>query len=237
MGLLDRSGDIIVDAVLTDLGRQKIARNDGSFKIVGYTFGDDEIDYSLFNPSTGSSFVDQELLQTPVFEANVNEKISLNHPLMIITNPNLKYLPDLSVDNSSVSIGEEKGLSAGTTLRAFQDTSKNAKIVPVEIQDSAFKVEMFNDFLHIENETPVDVSPYGTGIYLLRRDPVLIQSTQGSQVTFKVRVQSLTNTIWDTHGSGTAPNRTISTKVKITGINSGLSATITVSITEEFTRS
>lgn len=237
MAFLDRSSDITVDAVLTDLGRQKIARNDGSFKIVGFVFGDDEIDYSLFNPSTGSAFVDQQILQTPVFEANVNDKIALNNPLMIITNPNLKYLPKLSADNSAVSIGEEKGLSAGVTLRFYQDTTQNAKIVPVEIQDSSFQIELHSDFLHIENHSPVDVTPYGTALYLVRRDPVLIQSTQGSQVTFKIRAQSLTNTIWDTFGAGTAPNRTISTIVKATGINSGLSSTVTVTLTEEFTRS
>lgn len=222
---------------MTDLGRQKIARNDGSFKIVGYTFGDDEIDYTLFNPSTGSAFVDQQILNTPVFEANVNEKLGLNYPLMIITNPNLKYLPKLLADNATVSIGEEKGASAGVTLRYYQDSSTNAKIVPVEIQDTAFRVELLNDFLHIENQTPVDVSPYGTSIYIVQRDAALIQATQGSQLTFKIRVQSLTSTIWNTFGAGTAPNRTISTKVKATGINSGLSTTVTVSITEEFTRS
>lgn len=237
MSFLDRSGDITVDAVLTDLGRQKIARNDGSFKIVSYGFADDEIDYSLFNPSTGSAFVDQEILNTPVFEANVNEKVGFNFPLVTITNPNLKYLPKLVADNATISIGEEKGASAGATLRFYQDTSNNAKIVPVEIQDVAFRVELLNDFLHVQNQTPVDVSPYGTSIYIIQRDSGVIQATQGSQLTFKIRVQSLTSTIWDTHGQGTAPNRTITTKVKATGLSSGLSSTVTVTISEEFTRS
>ena len=33
MAFLDNSGDIILDAVLTDLGRQRLAKGDGSFKI------------------------------------------------------------------------------------------------------------------------------------------------------------------------------------------------------------
>lgn len=237
MAFLDRSGQIVVDAVLTDLGRQKLARNDGSFRIVGYIFGDDEIDYSLFNPSTGSSFIDQDILNTPIFEANVNEKLNINYPLITISNPNLKYLPKLSADNSSITIGEEKGLSAGVTVRFYQNTNQNAKIVPVEIQDSAFKVEMNNDFLIVEGDTPVDITPSGTGIYILQRDAQLIQSTQGSQLTFKVRPQSLNSTIWDIHGAGSAPNRTLTTKIKATGLSSGLSAIITVVIIEEFNRS
>ena len=33
MAFLDNSGDIILDAVLTDLGRQELAKGDGSFRI------------------------------------------------------------------------------------------------------------------------------------------------------------------------------------------------------------
>lgn len=238
MAFIDRSGDIIVDAVLTDIGREKLARNDGSFKVVGYTFGDDEIDYSLFNPSTGSAFMDTEILNTPLFEANVNEKVNLNHPLMIITNPNLKYLPKLQADNSSVSVGEEKGLTAGVTLRFYQSTNQNAKTVPNEIQDSAFRIEMSHELLQIEGEAPTDISPYGTAIYIIPRDAQLIQATLGSQTTFKVRPQSLSTITWTTLGvaASVGAKRDITTKVKCTGLNSGLSAVITVTINEEFNR-
>jgi hypothetical protein len=234
MGFIDRSDDIVVDAVLTDLGRLKMAR--GDFRVIGYAFGDDEIDYSYFNPSAGSSDVDRDILDIPIFEANVNERLSLNYPLITITNPYLKYLPSLKSDNYSISIGEEKGLSSGISARFYQDTSQNAKIVPVEIQDSAFKIEVNHDFLYIEDETPVDITPTGTAIYLIQRDSQLIQSTQGSQVSFRIRPQSITNTAWDIHGVGSAPSRTISTKVKATGVNSGLSSVISVSINEEFKR-
>ena len=41
MAYLDNSGDIILDAVLTDAGRKRLAEGDGSFKITKYAFGDD----------------------------------------------------------------------------------------------------------------------------------------------------------------------------------------------------
>ena len=48
MGFLDHStNNIIIDAVLTDTGRAFLARNDGSFSIVKFAFGDDEVDYSI----------------------------------------------------------------------------------------------------------------------------------------------------------------------------------------------
>ena len=47
MAFLDNSGDIILDAVLTDAGRQRMAR--GNFKITKFAFGDEEINYKIFN--------------------------------------------------------------------------------------------------------------------------------------------------------------------------------------------
>ena len=48
MGFLDNStNNIIVDAVLTDYGRELLARNDGSFSVVKFAMGDDEVDYTI----------------------------------------------------------------------------------------------------------------------------------------------------------------------------------------------
>ena len=47
MAFLDNSGDIILDAVLTDSGRRRMAQ--GNFSITQFALGDDEIDYSLYN--------------------------------------------------------------------------------------------------------------------------------------------------------------------------------------------
>ncbi len=49
MAFLDNSGDIILDAVLTDAGRARLEAGDGSFKISKFAFADDEIDYSKFD--------------------------------------------------------------------------------------------------------------------------------------------------------------------------------------------
>ena len=51
MGFLDNSGDIILDAVLTDLGRKRLAEGNGRFKITKFALGDDEIDYGLYDKS------------------------------------------------------------------------------------------------------------------------------------------------------------------------------------------
>ena len=70
MGFLDHStNNIVVDAVLTDLGRQALARNDGSFSIYQFALGDDEIDYSIiqqFGRTVGKEKIEKN---TPIMEA------------------------------------------------------------------------------------------------------------------------------------------------------------------------
>ena len=84
MGFLDNSGDIILDAVLTDAGRKRLARGDGTFKVTKYAFGDDELDYGKYNPNnaSGSAYYDLEILQTPILEAFTNNRASLKSKLI-----------------------------------------------------------------------------------------------------------------------------------------------------------
>jgi hypothetical protein len=93
MAFLDNSGDIILDAVLTDTGRMRLARGDGSFRIVSFALGDDEIDYSNYSAVTSSGYEDLTIMQTPVLEAFTNNASSMKSKLITIPNPSLLYLP------------------------------------------------------------------------------------------------------------------------------------------------
>ena len=108
MGFLDNSGDIILDAVLTDLGRERLARGDGSFKITKFAVADDEIDYGKYNKNnpSGSAYYDLDILTTPVLEAFTNNIGSVKHKLMTIPRNNLLYLPVIKlVANDTVVNG------------------------------------------------------------------------------------------------------------------------------------
>lgn len=98
MSFISNDGDILLQAVLTDLGRQKMAN--GTFKIAKYCFGDDEINYGLFNGShaSGSAYYDLEILQTPVFEPVTDNASALKSKLITIANTNLLYLPILKLN-------------------------------------------------------------------------------------------------------------------------------------------
>lgn len=100
MGFLDNSGDILVDATLTDTGRYRLAKGDGSFKIVKFACADDEIDYGLFDSAhaSGSAYYDLQLLLTPVFEAFTDNAASMKHKLLSLPKTNLLYLPVLRLN-------------------------------------------------------------------------------------------------------------------------------------------
>jgi len=102
MGFLDNSGDIILDAVLTDLGRQRLARGDGSFNIAKFALADDEIDYSKYNGShtSGSAYYDLSILQTPILEAFTNNAASMKSKLVSYTRDNLLYLPVIKLNEN-----------------------------------------------------------------------------------------------------------------------------------------
>jgi len=102
MGFLDNSGDIILDAVLTDTGRMRLAKGDGSFKIVKFALGDDEINYEIYNKddSRGSAYYDLEVLQTPVLEAFTDNAASMKSKLISIPRNNLLYLPIVKLNTT-----------------------------------------------------------------------------------------------------------------------------------------
>ena len=102
MAFLDNSGDIILDAVLTEVGRRRMAN--GNFNIAKFALGDDEIDYRLYNKehASGSAYYDLEILQTPVFEAVTAQNSAINYGLLSITRRDLLYMPDIKLNTNIV---------------------------------------------------------------------------------------------------------------------------------------
>jgi len=122
MAFLDDSGDIILDAVLTDTGRMRLARADGSFRIAKFALGDDEIDYELYdkNNAGGSAYYDLSILQTPVLEAFTNNASSMNSRLLTIPRTNLLFLPIIKLNEAD---------AATTGRNAFAGQAKGSFIV------------------------------------------------------------------------------------------------------------
>jgi hypothetical protein len=129
MAFLDNSGDIILDAVLTEVGRKRMAN--GNFRISKFALGDDEINYKSYNKNhrSGSAYYDLEILQTPIFEASTGTNAAINNGLLSINNPSLLYLPTIKrndlVTNSAITVNNvyylalNDGVTADALVTAF----------------------------------------------------------------------------------------------------------------------
>ena len=118
MAFLDNSGDIILDAVLTDVGRKRMAA--GNFKITKFAFGDDEIDYGLYNKThpSGSAYYDLQILQTPVLEAFTQANANINYGLLTYARTDLLYLPTIKQNVKGLALS-----ALGTPLYLCDNSS------------------------------------------------------------------------------------------------------------------
>ena len=126
MGFLDHStNNIIVDAVLTDFGRQQLAN--GNFNVSKFAFGDDEVDYGLiqkYGRVVGKEKIEKN---TPVFEAQTSRNRGLKYRLISIpTRPTLKKMPFVSLQTDPV------GESLAFTISSNNANSTNSATLTIQ---------------------------------------------------------------------------------------------------------
>lgn len=123
MGFLNHSvNNIIVDATLTEKGREYLSRGGvSSLNITKYTFGDDEVDYSIitkYGILTGNEKIEKN---TPIFEATTGQSLSLKYPLISNFSDAIVplYIPQINVDIDDISL-------------VFNDTQSDFKTITLE---------------------------------------------------------------------------------------------------------
>jgi len=120
MGYLNNAV-ITLDAILTTKGRQLLAKNDGSFKITQFALADDEIDYTLYNPThpSGSSYYGEEILNMPLLEAFPQETQIMKYKLVTLPRGTAK-LPILDLGYSKITLKQGSSLALSPqTLNYF----------------------------------------------------------------------------------------------------------------------
>jgi len=111
MGYLNNSV-VTVDAILTTRGRQLLAQNDGSFRITQFALADDEIDYTLYNPThpSGSSYYGQALQNMPLLEAFPQETQIMKYKLTTLPRGTAR-MPILDVGYNAIVIKQGASLA------------------------------------------------------------------------------------------------------------------------------
>ena len=94
-----------IDAILTKKGRELLSKNDGSFNISYFALGDDEIDYTLYNPNhpKGSAYFGEAIENTPIMEATSNESQVMVSKLISLPRGTSK-IPVISIGSTSITL-------------------------------------------------------------------------------------------------------------------------------------
>ena len=117
MGYLDNTS-VTVDAILTNKGRELLAKGDGSFNITQFALADDEIDYDLWNPnhSLGSDYYGIVIENMPLTEALPDETQAMKSRLLTLDNNTTTRIPTVQVDKQSITLntGQAAVIQAST---------------------------------------------------------------------------------------------------------------------------
>jgi hypothetical protein len=103
---------VVVDAILTKKGRELLSRNDGSFVITQFSLSDDEIDYTLYNPThpSGSAFYGEAIEAMPVLQAFPDDQEIMKYKLVTLPRGTAK-LPVISISTSAIQLKQGASLS------------------------------------------------------------------------------------------------------------------------------
>jgi len=111
MGYLSNTS-VVVDAILTDKGRQLLAQNDGSFQITQFSLSDDEVDYTLYNPNhpSGSAFYGEAIENMPIIQAFPEANEIMKYKLITLPRGTAK-LPVISIGYSTIIMKQGSSIS------------------------------------------------------------------------------------------------------------------------------
>lgn len=247
MGFLDNStNNIILDAVLTDYGRQQLAAGRGNFNITHFALADDEIDYRIikkYGRAVGKEKIEKN---TPIFEALTNPNIALKYKLIARENTGTSitqvFMPILTSNPTSVALTTSatgaRTTSQNVTLTLqFRGSTDPAAIG--EVAQTAYTINVSDRFCVINN--PVNgflTSPDAARNSVSITDParmatyILRVDSPTRPVGFTITARNIDQTTASIYGKKTsATERTITTTVTVTGNRHGTSVAIPVTYT------
>jgi len=201
-------------------GRELLARNDGSFRITQFALSDDEIDYTLFNPThpSGSSYYGEAIDGMPLLEAFPDESQIMKYKLVTLPRGTAK-LPVLNLGYNAITLKQGAALAiTPQTLnyldndQTFETSGYSATIADARLMNTFTGMGINSEAATTQNAT----TTLGTNVS---------KSVIGSQINLKA---TTVNTLF---GSQTS----IRTTLTVVGLDSGARITIPITINKTAT--
>jgi hypothetical protein len=137
---------VTVDAILTKKGRELLAKGNGTFNITQFALGDDEIDYTMYNPShpSGSAYYGEAIENMPLLEAFPDETQTLKYKLATLPRGTAK-MPIISLGLTSVVLKQTAQTSI--TPQTLNYLDNNSTTEPAGYTFTISDVRLMSSFL------------------------------------------------------------------------------------------
>ena len=219
MGYLNNAV-ITVDAILTTKGRELLSRNDGSFQITQFALGDDEIDYTLYNPNhpSGSAYYGEAIDNMPLLEAFPSELQIMKYKLTTLPRGTAK-LPVLDLGYAAVTMkqGAQLAITPQTLNYLGNDQTFETSGYSATIGD----VRVFSTFTGQGIQT--EAAANGNANATITIGTSVSKTVIGTQISI---TSTTVNTLF-------GANTQLRTTLTVTGLDSGARLTIPVTITKQ----
>jgi hypothetical protein len=211
------STSVVVDAILTKKGRELLARNDGSFQITQFSLADDEIDYTLYNPThpSGSAFYGEAIEAMPILQAYPNETEIMRYKLITLPRGTAK-IPVLDLGYNSITL--KQGASLAITPQTLNYLGATSTFEQSGYTATIGDVRTMASFNGVGINTPEATSLNSTTTI----------GTNVSKTVIGTTINITATTVNTLFGSNTA----LYTTLVVTGRDSGARISIPVTITK-----
>ena len=215
MGYLNNSV-VTVDAILTDKGRELLAKNDGTFRITQFALSDDEIDYTLYNPTnpSGSAFYGQAIENMPLLEAFPLVTQEMKYVLTTLPRGTSK-MPVLDLGYSAITL--KQGASLAITPQTLNYLGGNTTFESSGYTATISDVRTLSTFNGVGVNTPEATALNST----------VTIGTNVSKTVVGTTINLIATTVNTLFGSNTFLQATLT----VVGRDSGARLTIPVTIT------
>ena len=216
MGYLNNAV-VTVDAILTDKGRELLARNDGSFRITQFALSDDEIDYTLYNPTnpSGSAYYGQAIENMPLLEAFPLVTQEMKYVLTTLPRGTSK-MPVLDLGYAAITL--KQGASLAITPQTLNYLGGNSTFETSGYTATISDVRVLNAFNGVGINTP-DAAALNQTITV---------GTNVSKTVIGTTINMTATTVNTLFGS----NSILQATLTVVGRDSGARITIPVTITK-----
>jgi len=240
MGILSRgtTDPIVIDVILTDLGRQRLAAASSStvdFDIVQFSASDDDIDYSLFdqvgdNGLTFEDIVARVTRRNLIFEPATAGSTQLRSKLIRVplnAVSSISKMPTLDLGPSLLGFTIAAGRSTNLVLnQTFSDN-----VIQPSLIDDSFFVQFNPRLIRLTSggqSSAADITVDAFRVATTRFIATQVNPREGASISITV------NTVFTSFDAVASQfgvtGDSLTTAVTITGKNTGISKTINLTI-------